>query len=97
MVIKRQMAEAIAKGMTGECLMAIIDETMEAPRPSWAYCKAIIRRCEGSGIKKLADWEEDRRRHEAGKNPALDYDQRTYNEEDFGEEFFFNYEKFYAE
>ena len=95
--IRRDIATAIKNGMTGECLRAIMDETQTAPRPSWAYCMAILRRCEGSGIKTLEDWQTDRQRREAKKNPALNYEQREYTNDEFGEDFFFNYSKFYNE
>lgn len=95
--IRKDIATTIKNGMTGECLKAIMDETQTAPRPSWAYCMAIVRRCEGSAIKTLEDWQEDRRRREAKKNPALNYEQRTYTDDDFGEDFFFNFDKFYGE
>ncbi len=88
--IRRDIAMAIKGGMTGECLQTIIDESMTAPRPSWAYCLAILRRCQRDGIKTLADWNADRRRREASRNPALNYDQRQYHEDDFGEDFFVN-------
>lgn len=86
--IRRDIAEAIKAGMTGECFMAIIDESQNAPRPSWAYCMAILRRCQGMGIKTMDDWRTDRMRHEGSKNPALNYAQRQYKDEDFGPDFF---------
>lgn len=86
--IRRDIALAIRDGMTGECLCAIMDESQTAPRPSWAYCLAILRRCQAEGIKTLEDWNKDRQRRESARNPALNYAQRAYNDEDFGPDFF---------
>lgn len=91
--IRRDIAFAIKGGMTGECLTAIMDETMTAPRPSWAYCMAIMRRCQGQGIKTLQDWQRDRQRRESARNPALNYNQREYRDEDFGPDFFFDFDR----
>ncbi len=86
--IRREIAEAIRGGMTGECLMAIMDETMSAPRPSWAYCRAIMARCAADGIETLEDWNRDRQQRSQSRNPALNYDQRRYPDDDFGPDFF---------
>ena len=95
--IRKDIAYAIKGGMTGECLQAIMDEAQTAPRPSWAYCMAILRRCQGAGIKTIEDWNEDRRRRHAARNPALNYEQRQYTDDMFGEDFFFSYEKVFGE
>lgn len=95
--IRKDIAFAIKNGMTGECLKAIMDETQTAPRPSWAYCMAILRRCEGSGIKTLEDWQEDRRKRDSKKNPALNYAQREYTDDMFGDDFFYNNSKEFDE
>ena len=95
--IRRDIAFAIKDGMTGECLMAIMDEGQTAPRPSWAYTMAILRRCQGAGIKTIEDWRADQQRRQAARNPALDYAQREYTDDMFGEDFFFSYEKVFGE
>lgn len=87
-VIQRQIAELIKGGMSGEVIRMAIDETQMAPRPSWAYCAAILRRCERDGINTLADWMEDRRRYQSRMNPAMNYEQRRYTDEDYGPDFF---------
>lgn len=86
--IQRQIAELIRGGMTGEVIRMAIDETQMAPRPSWAYCAAILRRCERDGINTLADWMEDRRRYQSRMNPAMNYQQRQYTDDDYGPDFF---------
>lgn len=88
--VRREIAEAIKSGMTGECLMAIMDEAQGAPRPSWAYCLAILRRCQGAGIKTLEDWQTDKERANARKNPALNYTQREYTDDMFGPDFYYH-------
>lgn len=88
--VRREIAEAIRTGMTAECLMAIMDEAQGAPRPSWAYCLAILRRCQGAGIKTLEDWQRDKERTAARRNPALNYTQREYTDDMFNEDFYWN-------
>ena len=68
------------------------DEAQRAPRPSWAYCMAIIRRCQRDGLLTLDAWRRDREEWQRKQmsNPALQYQQRDYRETDFGEDFFFD-------
>lgn len=87
-VIQRDIATRIKAGMAAEVIMAAMDETQTAPRPSWAYCAAILRRCDLEGIKTKADWIRSKEQHSSSRNPALQYEQRTYTEDMFGEEFF---------
>ena len=44
-VVAKEIGDALNLGMDADLLEAIIDETQLAPRPSWAYARAIIRRC----------------------------------------------------
>ena len=95
--VKREIYQAIMAGMRHETIMAIMDEAEKAPRPSWAYSLFILHRCLDSGILTLADWQRDQREREKRKqrsNPALQYQQRDYTEEDFE---YFDYEKFYGQ
>lgn len=94
-VIQRQLAELIRGGMTGDVIHAAIDETQLAPRPSWAYCSAILRRCENQGIRTLEDWNADKERYRSSINPALNYAQRSYSEQDF-DALYFDLEKEYG-
>jgi len=87
-VIQRQLAELIRDGMSVDVIRMAIDETQMAPRPSWAYCAAILRRCENSGIRTLAQWQEDKRQYASRLNPALNYEQRRYTDDDYGPDFF---------
>lgn len=90
--VQRDIANALVEGFSLDLLRAIMDETLCAPRPSWAYCLAILRRCERDGLRTLEDWKRDREAWASRKasNPALQYAQREYREEDFGEDFFFD-------
>lgn len=93
-IVRKEIAEIIKNGMTAECLKAVIDESQNAYRPSWSYCKAILRRCEAFGIRTLPDWNADKERREAARNPALAYQQREYSDEDFGPDFFMDLSKY---
>lgn len=88
--IQRELATRIKGGMCADVIRAAIDDTMLAPRPSWAYMAAILRRCDLENIKTLADWNASKMRYQASRNPALNYEQRNYAEDDFGEDFFFD-------
>lgn len=87
-VARRDLATIIKNGMTADCLKAIMDESQKAPRPSWSYAKAIAKRCEAYGIRTLEDWVKDQAKRKASRNPALNYQQREYSDEDFGPDFF---------
>lgn len=87
-VVQRDIAERIRDGMSPDVIRAAMDETQTAPRPSWAYCRAILRRCDIENIKTLADWTDSKTRFQQSKNPALNYEQRHYTEDEFGEDYF---------
>ena len=44
-VVAKEIGDALNLGMDADLLESIIDETQLAPRPSWAYARAILRRC----------------------------------------------------
>ena len=92
--IQRELAVRIKAGMTADVIRAAIDDTMKAPRPSWAYLEAILRRCDLDGIKTLQDWNAEKLRHQSAGNPALNFEQRTYTEDMFGEDFFIDLDKY---
>ena len=52
-------------GMSIRVLTAVMDETMMAPRPTWHYYAAIIRRLEAQGIKHYYQWAERQERYRA--------------------------------
>lgn len=92
--IQRELATRIRDGMGADVIRAAIDDTMIAPRPSWAYMAAILRRCDLEGIRTMADWIASKERFQAAKNPALNYEQRNYTEDMFGQDFFVDLDKY---
>lgn len=92
--IQRELATRIRDGMSADVIRAAIDDTMMAPRPSWAYMTAILRRCDLEGIRTLAEWNTSKERYQASKNPALNYQQRDYTEDEFGDDFFIDLDKY---
>ena len=92
--VQREFATRIKAGMSADVIRAAIDDTMCAPRPSWAYCAAILRNCDLDGVRTLRDWQERKMRYQSASNPALNYEQRTYNEDMFGEDFFIDLDKY---
>ncbi len=92
--IQREIATRIKGGMSAEVIRAAIDDTMMAPRPSWAYCSAILRNCDLDNVKTLADWKARKERRLYSSNPALQYEQRHYTDDDFGPDFFIDLEKY---
>ena len=49
-VIERDIGDWLAQGIDGEVVEGAIDEAQLAPRPSWAYVRAIMRRVMLSGF-----------------------------------------------
>ena len=92
--VQREFTTRIKAGMSAEVIRAAIDDTMCAPRPSWAYCAAILRNCDLDGVRTLRDWQERKMRYQSASNPALNYQQRTYTEDMFGEDFFIDLDKY---
>ena len=92
--VQREFATRIKAGMSAEVICAAIDDTMCAQRPSWAYCAAILRNCDLDGVRTLRDWQERKMRYQSAGNPALNYQQRTYTEDMFGEDFFIDLDKY---
>lgn len=92
--VQREFATRIKGGMSADVIRAAIDDTMCAPRPSWAYCYAILRNCDLEGVRTLRDWQERKMRYQSASNPALNYEQRTYTEDMFGADFFIDLDKY---
>lgn len=92
--VQRELATRIKAGMSADVIRAAIDDTMCAPRPSWAYCAAILRNCDMDGVRTLKDWQERKIQYQSSSNPALNYQQRTYTEDMFGEDFFVDLDKY---
>lgn len=47
---KRDVTAAIEAGLEPQLVMTALDETALAPRPSWAYARAILRRLLREGV-----------------------------------------------
>lgn len=86
-----------AESLTADVIMFAVDEANANGAPRWAYVAAILRGYLRDGIKTVGDARAAKVRREAGQakggrkppdNPALNYDQREYKGEDFGDNFF---------
>lgn len=84
-IVQQQLADLIKNDMSADVIRVAMDETQMAPRPSWAYCAAILRRFERDGIKTLEDWvaSKEYHHHQNLRNPQFGAKQ-----EDFGPAFF---------
>ena len=99
-IAREETVGFLNEGMSPAVIMLALDETAGAPRPSWAYCRAILAGCLRDGAKTAEDyrarndrWAGRRRtRQEATINPALDYSQRTYTKEE-QERLFVNFDE----
>ena len=70
-VARRDCEAALDAGIDCEVILIAIDEAAMAPRPSWAYASAILRRLKAEGVQtpeeyasRQARWEARRRRRE---------------------------------
>ena len=91
------------KDLPDELIRHALDIAADNTR-SWGYVKGILNRYIDENIRTLADaeaqethWREKKRTGDAsskGKNPALDYQQREYRDEDYGENFFVDLSKY---
>lgn len=71
--------------MAPAVILLALDETAAAPRPSWAYCRAILNACAREGVRTAEDYRARNARwsgRRATYNPATDYSQREYKPED---------------
>lgn len=101
---------AIKGGLKASAILDALNETAMAPRPSHYYFRAILRRYEREGITTVEKAEEQRwkRRHDREivtdgqsrywySNPALNYSQRTYTDDEYGQDFFLDLDKYFEE
>jgi len=73
-VVIRECEFALEQGMSWQLILITMDEAALAPRPSWAYARAIIRRLLGEGVltpdayaQRQARWQARRSRdYESG-------------------------------
>lgn len=92
---KNHCDQLLRRGMLPETICLAIDDTLLAPRPSAYYLRAILTRWDAAGIRTPEDVERDRLafagRMRKKRNPAGNYSQREYKREDFGDDFFVNF------
>lgn len=79
------LAGCIDAGAEVDLLAAIIEYTAGAPRPSWAYARAVIERQMAAGARTADDfrrgvdeWRATRTAGARQRDPARDYEQREY-------------------
>lgn len=90
----RMIEDAIKQGLTVDNILAAIEQTAFAPRPSAAYLRAILRSWAAHGVsaprnQPSASW------WSQSINPALKYEQREYRNEDFEDDSFIEIAKEY--
>ena len=84
--LHRDIRDAVMQGCSADVIIACMQEAEAAPRPSWAYARAILRRCLASGIMTAEDWQRDRQRRTTSRTTSRDPAggaQRSYTPEDF--------------
>lgn len=59
---RRDMAAAMEAGLDPQLIVIAMDEAALAPRPSWAYARAILRRLIDEGVQTEQDYEARQRR-----------------------------------
>lgn len=91
----------IRGGMEPAVIREAIERTGWAPRPTPFYLRAILQRFQRDEVRTMKDVEREQvnrqqRRENAGwfVNPAQNYQQRTYKEQDFGDDFFVDLSKY---
>lgn len=57
MQVARYLSELMNEGMEPGVILAAIQETGWAPRPSPQYLRAILQRCRDQGIYTMAQWD----------------------------------------
>lgn len=77
--IYNDIIEALSQGMTAKTICLCIDAAQDAERPSWAYTRAVIRRCIQEGCKTPEAFAARAQRHRQGEGQA--FTQRTYTQE----------------
>lgn len=80
--IYQDIVDALKDGMTARTITMCIDAAQEAERPSWAYARAIIRRCISEGALTPEAFEERSRKYQQRQRGGRDYEQRKYSQED---------------
>lgn len=86
-VAQRDIIAAQRAGITGAVIVHCIEESERAPRPSWAYARAVLGRCMAGNICTEEDWRRDReqwrRASVAPGREAGRFAQRTYTQAEY--------------
>lgn len=80
-IVRREIAQAIEAGAEKSLIAYALEITEIAPQPSWAYARAVIRRCMSDGCRT---YEDCARRAELMYKPKAKtaYKQREMTEDD---------------
>ena len=82
---------AFRSRLTDDLICHAIDEACANGVPKYSYVRTILREYAQKGFRTVAEAEAGRTPpSRAPANPALNYAQRTYRDEDFGDDFFIN-------
>lgn len=90
--VAQEIEKAVQQGLTVANVLEAIQITSFAPRPSAAYLRAVLRNWIRDGVshrqapQKSSWWQQ---------NPALNYEQREYRNEDFEDDSFIEIAKAY--
>ena len=60
-----QLLELVSNNQDEQLIFAALQDTRKAPRPSYYYLRAILERCQASGISTLSDYIQDQAQHRA--------------------------------
>ena len=67
--VRALVVRYLRAGVEMGLLMAAMDDTMLAPRPSWRYWTAIVSRCMREGVTTLEGWMYRQERYTASRSP----------------------------
>lgn len=56
-VVRAQMVQMLEQGAAPDLIAAVIEYSAAAPRPSWAYARAVLRRQMDMGTRTAADFD----------------------------------------
>lgn len=86
--IRADIARMMAAGVSVPLIMAAVDTSADAPRPSWAYARAIIDRCIRERVFDLAAYEQRQQRYRQRNKGSVGYAQRDLTDSDFDTGFY---------
>ena len=78
-IVRREIAQAIEAGADPSLIVYAIEIAEIAPTPSWAYARAVMKRCMSDGCRT---YEDCAARAERVKRKPITYQQREITPED---------------